>query len=99
MNDILHVIGVLCQYNKLERSQLTIIYSHLSQKFYDQKLDSDIVYYSLKILHKILINQNPKFDEPQSYFYFTGLNSGLKACANAPTPWLFSSVNYSVISE
>lgn len=92
MDDLLNIAIMLCNYNKFEKSQLNIIYSNLAEKFYEQKLNSDIVFYSLRMLRQILINQNPKYDEPQSFFYFTGFNSGLKAGASTPIPWFFSTV-------
>lgn len=92
VEELVDVISLLCRYNKLEKSHLNVIYSDLSTKFYNQKLDSDSLFNSITILRKILISQNPKFDEPQSFFYFTGLNSSLNAGLKHPLSWSFGSV-------
>ena len=97
IEDLLDVVSILSCYNKLERNHLTLIYSNLSEKFYSQKLTSDIVFYSLRMLNKILSNQNSNVYEPPSFFYFTGMNSGLTVGAKRPIPWLFTTVTTYIV--
>lgn len=78
------------KYNKLEKRHLNTIYTNLSQKFYENAMNSDYLMHSIQLIGSILHEQNPSEDHCQSYFYFSGLNSGLSITKDKQVNWMFS---------
>jgi len=86
-NKIVELLITLYQYNVLEKSHLNILYSHLSERFYSQKLNSNILLFSIQLLQKAISQQIPRQDEPSTFFYFTGSGSSLTADTQQPLNW------------
>jgi len=86
------LLTTLYSFIKPERNHLTGIYSILSEKFYEKKLNSDILFYTYKLLRNILSLQMEKLNQPMSFFYFTGAYSGINALPPQPMFWPFISV-------
>jgi hypothetical protein len=93
IQNYLALITMLYHHNKLQKSHLTRIYSILSKKFYEKQLNSDLLYYTFRLLRSILSIQSAKTDYPANFFYFTGIQSSIKVLNTQPTFWPFISVN------
>ena len=98
IQNYLALITMLYHHNKLQKSHLTRIYSFLSKKFYEKELNSDLLFYTFRLLRSVLSIQSGKNDYPTSFFYFTGIQSSIRVLNTQPTFWPFTSVNERVNS-
>jgi len=94
IQNYLALLTMLYHHNKLQKSHLTKIYSVLSKKFYEKQLNSDLLFYTFRLLRSILSIQSAKNDYPTSFFYFTGIQSRITVLNTQPTFWPFTSVKY-----
>lgn len=87
--EVLNLAANFFKLNKLEKVHLQTIFSILSNKFYDKALTSENLYNSIKFIYDVIAYQAPHTDQPQSFFYFSGIDSGLVVGKQKAVSWPF----------
>lgn len=75
-----------------------MLYSFLTERYYQQTLSSRTIYFAIDLLRKFISQQIPKQNEPSTFFYFTGQNSGLVTEQQTPITWTANNVTPCVLA-